>query len=81
MICKERLQTRGFEGGNKRNGSQVCDNMIRKLKLVLTIIGGGRWVETFMDVRTAYLQREEIKRIVNLKAPREGKYQREGVEE
>ena len=53
----------------------------QKIKIGFNHYWGGRWVETFMDVRTAYLQREEIKRIVNLKAPREGKYQREGVEE
>lgn len=72
-ICKARLVARGFEEQNEEltTDSPTCAPEI--LKITLAIMKSYGWKCKSLDVKTAYLQGEEIKRTVYLKPPREAR--------
>ena len=71
-ICKARLVARGFEEemADWEKDAPTCNAEL--LKLCLTIIKLKKWNCYTLDVKTAYLQGDEIQREVYLKPPVEG---------
>ena len=71
-ICKARLVARGFEEemAEWEKDAPTCN--AETLKFCLTIMKLRKWTCYSLDVKTAYLQGDEIKREVYLKPPSEG---------
>lgn len=71
-ICKARLVARGFEEEmpDWEKDAPTCNAEL--LKLCLTIIKLKKWNCYTLDVKTAYLQGDQIQREVYLKPPVEG---------
>ena len=73
-ICKARLVARGFEEeiAEWEKDAPTCN--AETLKFCLAVIKLKRWNCYTLDVKTAYLQGDEIKREVYLKPPSEGNW-------
>ena len=70
-ICKARLVARGFEEemAEWEKDAPTCN--AETLKFCLTVMKLKKWTSYTLDVKTAYLQGEEIQREVYLKPPSE----------
>lgn len=71
-ICKARLVARGFEEEMAEWEKDAPTCSAEMLKFCLTIIKLKKWICYTLDVKTAYLQGDEIEREVYLKPPCEG---------
>ena len=73
-VCKARLVARGFEEemAEWEKDAPTCN--AETLKFCLTVMKIKRWTCFSLDVKTAYLQGDEIQREVHLKPPREGEW-------
>ena len=71
-ICKARLVARGFEEEMAEWEKDAPTCSAETLKFCLTIIKLKKWTSYTLDVKTAYLQGDEIKREVYLRPPGEG---------
>ena len=71
-ICKARLVARGFEEemAEWEKDAPTCN--AETLKFCLTVMKMKKWTCYTLDVKTAYLQGDEIQREVYLKPPSEG---------
>ena len=71
-ICKARLVARGFEEemAEWEKDAPTCN--AETLKFCLTVMKLKKWVCYTLDVKTAYLQGDDIQRDVYLKPPSEG---------
>ena len=72
MIYKARLVAKGFQdadAGNIRNDSPTCSK--EGLRLVLGIIASHGWTAKSLDIKTAFLQSQQIDRLVYLVPPPE----------
>ena len=72
LAYKARLVTRGFEELNRdniRTDSQTCCK--ENFRLVLTIIVSHKWKIKSLDMKSAFLQGQPIKREMFLKPPKE----------
>ena len=72
-ICKARLVARGFEekGGDLTTEAPTC--AAETLKICVAKIVERNWKIHSLDIKTAYLQGDEMKRVVYLKPPVEAK--------
>ena len=70
-VCKARLVVRGFEEdmADWEKDAPTCNAEI--LKLCLSIIQLKNWTCRTLDIKTAYLQGENIKREIYIKPPKE----------
>ena len=71
-ICKARLVARGFEEEMEEWEKDAPTCNAKTLKFCLTVIKLKKWTCYTLDVKTAYLQGDEIQREVYLKPPNEG---------
>ena len=73
-ICKARLVARGFEEemAEWEKDAPTCN--AETLKFCLTVMKLKKWTCYSLDVKTAYLQGDEIQREVYLKPPSEGEW-------
>ena len=73
-ICKARLVARGFEEEMPEweKDAPTCNS--ETLKFCLSVVQVNKWNCYTLDVKTAYLQGDEIRREVYLKPPSEGKW-------
>ena len=73
-ICKTRLVARGFEEemAEWEKDAPTCN--AETLKFCLSLVKLKRWNCYTLDVKTAYLQGDEIQREVYLKPPKEGNW-------
>lgn len=71
-ICKARLVARGFEEEMPEWEKDAPTCSAETLKFCLTVIKLKKWISYTLDVKTAYLQGDEIKREVYLRPPGEG---------
>ena len=73
-ICKARLVARGFEEemAEWEKDAPTCN--AETLKFCLTVMKLKKWTCYSLDVKTAYLQGDQIQREVYLKPPREGEW-------
>ena len=73
-ICKARLVARGFEEemAEWEKDAPTCN--AETLKFCLAIMKFKKWMCYSLDVKTAYLQGEDIQRDVYLKPPSEGEW-------
>ena len=73
-ICKARLVARGFEEemAEWEKDAPTCN--AETLKFCLTVMKLKKWTCYTLDVKTAYLQGDEIQREVYLKPPSEGEW-------
>ncbi len=71
VICKARLVARGFEEEIQcwEKDAPTCNP--ETLKFCLTVINQKEWKCHTIDIQTAYLQGEQIKRVVYVKPPEE----------
>ena len=70
-ICKARLVARGFEENYKKMQTDAPTCSPESLKLCLSIMMIRGWECQSLDVKTAYLQGNEIKREIYIDPPRE----------
>lgn len=71
-ICKARLVARGFEDTDKNNVEKDSPTCAKEsLRLVLAIIAQYNWKPKSMDIKTAFLQGQELSRDIYLKPPKE----------
>ena len=73
-ICKARLVARGFEEEMEEWEKDAPTCNAETLKFCLTVIKLKKWTCYTLDVKTAYLQGDEIQREVYLKPPNEGNW-------
>ena len=73
-ICKARLVARGFEEDMPEWEKDAPTCNAETLKLCVSLINMKKWTCKTLDVKTAYLQGEKIKREVYLKPPKEVSY-------
>ena len=73
-ICKARLVARGFEEEMEEWEKDAPTCNAKTLKFCLTVIKLKKWTCYTLDVKTAYLQGDEIQREVYLKPPNEGNW-------
>ena len=72
QVCKARLVARGFQdrdAGNVRNDSPTCSK--EGLRIALAIMASNHWTCKSMDIKTAFLQGEELDWLVYLEPPKE----------
>ena len=72
VVCKARLVARGFEEemAEWEKDAPTCN--AETLKFCLTVMKLKKWTCYSLDVKTAYLQGDEIQREVYLRPPKEG---------
>ena len=73
-ICKARLVARGFEEEMEEWEKDAPTCNAETLKFCLAVMKLKRWLCYSLDVKTAYLQGDEIQREVYLKPPIEGEW-------
>ena len=73
-ICKARLVARGFEEEMAEWEKDAPTCSAETLKFCLAVMKLKRWTCYTLDVKTAYLQGDEIQREVYLKPPKEGEW-------
>ena len=73
-ICKARLVARGFEEDMAEWEKDAPTCNAETLKFCLTVIKCKGWTSYTLDVKTAYLQGDEIQRDVYLRPPNEGNW-------
>jgi len=72
-ICKARLVAQGFEEQKENNRTDAPTCSAEILKSTIALINFNGWECKTIDIKTAYLQGENIERKVYLKPPREAR--------
>lgn len=72
LVCKARLCARGFEEQSTfRKDSPTCSK--ESIRLLLTVIASKSWTINALDIKSAFLQGNEIDRVIYIKPPVEAR--------